>query len=94
MNTFDDSLEDVSLTVGGRRKRADKENHSKEVSKRARHSAGGKIPVISCNHSGDKGCCWADCLSSTDLALNQEKFYASCNKVRFFLYIFIIIIII
>ena len=82
MNNFDESYEDVTLTVGGRRKLADKTQHAKEVTKRARHSGGGKVPAIKCTHTSEKGCCMAELLTGGDLAMNMEKFYASANKVR------------
>ncbi|KAK3764422.1 hypothetical protein RRG08_040018 [Elysia crispata] len=82
MNNFDESYEDVTLTVGGRRKLADKTQHAKEVTKRARHSGGGKVPAIKCTHTSEKGCCMAELLTGGDLAMNMEKFYASANKVE------------
>ena len=82
MNNFDESYEDVTLTVGGRRKRADKTQHAKEVAKRAPHSGGGKVPAIKCTHTSEKGCCMAELLTGGDLAMNMETFYASANKVR------------
>lgn len=84
MDTFDDSLEDVNLTIGGRRKRKDKATHKKEIVKRARYSSGGKIPAIACSHNDNAECkgCLAANLTPSDLALNQEKFYDSLNKVR------------
>ena len=84
MDNFDDSLEEVNLTIGGRRKRKDKTTHKKEIVKRARHSSGGKIPAIAYSHNDNAGCegCLAANLTPTDLALNQEKFYDSLKKAR------------
>ena len=49
MDTNDDSLEDVNLAIGGRRKRKDKATHKREIAKRARYSSGGKVCVCVCS---------------------------------------------
>ncbi|GFO04519.1 hypothetical protein PoB_003102400 [Plakobranchus ocellatus] len=80
MNNFDDSYDDVQIVVDGRKKRANKAEHSREKVKRAKHSCGGKIPQISCQHDASKSQCWAEYLTGADLSLNQDRFYGAGSK--------------
>ncbi|GFN82203.1 hypothetical protein PoB_000870900 [Plakobranchus ocellatus] len=77
MNNFDDSYDDVQIVVDGRRKRANKAEHSRE---KLKHSCGGKIPQISCQHDTSKSQRWAEYLTGADLSLNQDRFYGAGSK--------------
>ncbi|GFO45874.1 hypothetical protein PoB_007237900 [Plakobranchus ocellatus] len=85
MNNFDDSYDDVQIVVYGRRKRANKAEHSREKLKPAKHSCGGKIPQISCQHDASKSQCWAEYLTGADLSLNQDRFYGARSKLGYHL---------
>ncbi|KAL1275917.1 hypothetical protein QQF64_035540 [Cirrhinus molitorella] len=66
---FNDGLEPVIPAVVGRKRKASKENHQREKTKRARHSGEGKHPKINCGHcASNVGLCHADKLSDEDVA--------------------------
>lgn len=82
-NNFDGLDESVKPTAGGRKRRMNKENHKKQLKKKARHSGGALIPTVGCQHkAAATGFCQADKLSPDDLMMNFNKFYERPNKVE------------
>jgi hypothetical protein len=81
MNDFDGIDERVVISPLGRKKRRCPEQSARSVSKKGRHSAVGKIPLISCEHNV-QGMCVATRLSGDYLLRLFNILYSSTDKVK------------
>ena len=81
---FDDGLEPVipSTPGNGRKRKTTKENHERQIIKKARHSGDGKTPGVGCGHrhTVNAGLCHADKLSNEDIQFNFRAMYSSTSK--------------
>ena len=82
-NHFDDLSEvvDISPSRQCRKRVRQPSNDARLVTKRARHSGGGKIPAKACKHDAENGdFCQVEKLSDDDIIFNYTKLYSVADK--------------
>ena len=81
MDLFDGLSENVAISPVGRKRK--REVCEREKDKRRRHSGGGKIPKIACDHTAaDGGFCQADRLTDDAIVLNHTQLYGCATKAQ------------
>ncbi|XP_063039647.1 uncharacterized protein LOC134434912 [Engraulis encrasicolus] len=83
MDIFERINEPVLAPAVGKKRKASKNNHTRENIKKMRHSGGGKLPAVSCTHNKTTTVfCHADKLTPGDLEKNFQNFYSHSTKTE------------